>query len=82
MHFIREAASFYAFLKQLRQYDAIMIVNSIAPNFLKDLFRDEALRYWLPEIPIVPYGLFCFPTRGPWGKWLREGAILTAGLND
>ena len=48
-YFIREAPSFHPFLKQLRQFDVIIIVNSIAPAFLKELFRDEALRYCSPK---------------------------------
>ena len=72
-YFIREAPSFYPFLTQLKQFDVIIIVNSIAGAFLKEFFRDEALRYWLPKTPIVLYDVFYLPTRGPWGKWLREG---------
>jgi len=72
-YFIREAPSFYPFLQQLRRFDVIIVVNSIAGAFLKEFFRDEALRYWLPQIPIVLYDVFYLPTRGPWGKWLKEG---------
>ena len=72
-YYIREAPSFYPFLKQLRQFDVIIIVNSIVGAFLNEFFRDEAVRHWLPKIPIVLYDVFYLPTRGPWGKWLREG---------
>ena len=72
-YFIREAPSFYPFLKQMRQFDVIIIVNRLVGAFLKESFRDDALRYWLPKTPIVLYDVFCLPTRGPWGKWLREG---------
>jgi hypothetical protein len=72
-YFIREAPSFYPFLKQLRQFDVIIIVNSLVPAFMNEFFRDEALRYWLPPIPIVLYDVLYLPTRGPWEKWLREG---------
>ena len=72
-YFLREAPSFYPFLKQMRQFDVIIVVNSIIPAFLKEFFRDEAVRYWLPKTPIVLYDVFYLPTRGPWGRWLREG---------
>ena len=72
-HFIKEAPIFYPFLKQLRKFDVIVVVNSIVPAFLNEFFRDEALRYWLPRTPIVLYDVFYLPTRGSWGKWLKEG---------
>ena len=67
-YYIREAPSFYPFLKQLRQFDVIIIVNSIVGAFLNEFFRDEAVRHWLPKIPIVLYDVFYLPTRGPWGE--------------
>ena len=73
-YFLREAPSFYPFLKQMRQFDVIIIiVNSLVGAFLKESFRDDASRYWLPKTPIALYDVFYLPTRGPWGKWLREG---------
>ena len=72
-YFIKEAPIFYPFLKQLRKFDVIVVVNSIVPAFLNEFFRDEALRYWLPRTPIVLYDVFYLPTRGSWGKWLKEG---------
>jgi hypothetical protein len=70
---LKEVPNFYPFILQLRRFDAVIVVNSIARAFLTDFFCDESVRSFLPDIPIILYDVFYLPTRGPWGKWLKEG---------
>ena len=70
---IKEMPQFYSFLKKLRAFDAVVVVKSVPQAFMKSLFHDATLRYYLPGVPIILYDLYYLPTRGLWGKWLKEG---------
>lgn len=70
---IKEMPRFYSFLKKLRAFDAVVVVKSVPQAFMKSFFHDATLRYYLPGVPIILYDLYYLPTRGLWGKWLKEG---------
>ena len=70
---IKEMPQFYSFLKKLRAFDAVVVVKSVPQAFMKSFFHDATLRYYLPGVPIILYDLYYLPTRGLWGKWLKEG---------
>jgi hypothetical protein len=72
-YLLKEFPSFYPFISELRKFDAVIMVNSIARAFLTDFFCDESIRALLPNVPLVLYDVFYLPTRGPWGKWLKQG---------
>jgi len=74
-YFIKEVPSFYPFIRRLQAFDVVVVVNSLVEAYLKDFFRDETLRWFLPHTPIVLYDVFYLPTRGPWRKWLKEGNL-------
>jgi hypothetical protein len=65
----------HAFIRELRKFDAVVVVSSIARAFLTEFFCDETLRAHLPTVPIVLYDVFYLPTGGPWGKWLKQGNL-------
>jgi hypothetical protein len=73
LRYLKTIPSSYQFVSELRKFDAVVMVNSIARAFLTDFFCDEAVRAMLPDVPIVLYDVFYLPTRGPWGRWLKEG---------
>ncbi|MBX9659164.1 MAG: glycosyltransferase family 4 protein [Nitrospiraceae bacterium] len=70
---IKEMPSFYPFLKKLQQFDAVVVVKSVPEAFSGSFFHDATLRHYLPGIPIILYDLYYLPTRGLWGKWLKDG---------
>ena len=70
---IKEIPSLYSSLKNLRKFDAVVIVKSLPGAFSKSFFHDATLRHYLPGIPIILYDLYYLPTRNLWGKWLKEG---------
>ena len=73
-YLLRDAPAMYKFVRQLRGFDAIVIVNSIPQAFFNTAFPDDTLRALFPSTPIVLYDLYYLPTRGPWGAWLKEGS--------
>jgi hypothetical protein len=72
-YMVKETPATWRFIHRLRAFDAIVIVSSIPRVFLKSFFSDGPLRSLLPHTPIVLYDVFYLPTRGPWGKWLKDG---------
>jgi hypothetical protein len=72
-YLFKEIPAFYSFVIELRKFDAIVVVNSIGRAYFTSFFSDESVRQLLPHVPLVLYDLFYLPTRGFWGKWLKEG---------
>lgn len=72
-YFLTEAARVRRFVRALRRFDVIVVVNTIPNAFLTSFFDDRTLRRLLPHIPIVLYDVFYLPTRGSWSRWLLEG---------
>ena len=72
-YFLIEAPRVRRFVRALRRFDVIVVVNTIPNAFLSSFFNDRTLRRLLPHIPIVLYDVFYLPTRGPWSRWLLEG---------
>ena len=70
---LRDAPLAWQFIQRLKAFDAIVIVRSVPGAFLNSLFCDRTLRSMLPQTPIILYDVFYLPTRGPWGRWLKEG---------
>jgi hypothetical protein len=62
-------------LNQLQNFDVIVVVGHAPNAFMKHFLRDDSLRSSLPHVPIVLYDLVYLPTRGLWGKYLKEGSI-------
>jgi hypothetical protein len=60
-------------LGKLRTYDVVIVVNHMPHAFMKRL-RVERIRRVAPRTPVVLYDLVYLPTRGPWGRWLRQGS--------
>jgi hypothetical protein len=71
---LKEVPSFYPFVRQLRQFDAVVIVSGIVHAYLRSFFSDESVRRLLPNVPLVLYDLYYLPTRGPWMRRLKEGS--------
>jgi glycosyltransferase involved in cell wall biosynthesis len=62
-------------LNQLQNFDVIVVVGHAPNAFMNHFLRDESLRRSLPHVPIVLYDLVYLPTRGLWGKYLKEGSV-------
>jgi hypothetical protein len=72
-YLIRDAPASRRFYRRLREYDAVVVVDTVPKAFLTSFFCDETLRSLLPQTPIVLYDVFYLPTRGPWARWLKDG---------
>lgn len=72
-YLLREAPGAYRFIRRLRAFDAIVVVNTIPKAFLTTFFNDATLRGLLPGTPVILYDVFYLPTRGSWGTWLKQG---------
>ena len=64
---------FYALMRQLRQFDVVVIVGSLPWAYYRSFFWDQLVRSSLPGIPLVLYDLYYLPTRGRWAEWLQTG---------
>jgi len=72
-YLVHQIPAIIRFAARLRTFDAVVVVSSIPTAFLRSFFSDRTVRALLPNTPIVLYDVFYLPTRGPWGKWLKEG---------
>jgi glycosyltransferase involved in cell wall biosynthesis len=67
-------------LKQLRDFDVVVIVGHAPNAFMRGFFPDEELRQALPKTPIVLYDLVYLPTRGAWVSEALRGGNSTVGV--
>ncbi len=61
-------------LRCLREFDLIVVVGHSPVAYMRYFFNDEEIRSAIPRTPIVLYDLVYLPTRGDWGRALREGS--------
>ena len=73
-YLLKEVPSFYPFILQLRQFDAVIVVSGIVRAYLRSFFSDESVRRLLPNVPLVLYDLYYLPIRGPWMRRLKQGS--------
>ena len=71
---VEEEPHLYRFMRRLRSFDVVVVVQTLPTNFMKTFFNDEVLRSCLPDTPLVLYDLFYLPTRGFWPTALKEGS--------
>jgi hypothetical protein len=69
----KKIAAYPYIVGKLRDYDAIVVITSLPSAFQRTLNGVELVRKLLPDKPIVNYSQYYLPTRGPWGRILKEG---------
>ena len=70
---VRDAPRTRRFIERLRPFTVVVVVQTVPQAFRTAFFNDRMVRALLPDTPIVLYDVFYLPTRGPWGRWLKEG---------